>query len=119
MSVKISVEKEFGIKKPIEVKLSNRNMLKTIKLQKVLSKMDVIEAENKNNPESVAYVTAFEETLNSVIEYIAEILNVDENKVEELEFSQTMNLAVKLMGAIMKIEPVAVSEANEPTDLKA
>lgn len=119
MPTKINVQEELGIKKPIEVKFTNKNMLKTIKLQRSFSKMDVLEAEMIAGSSDDGYLDLFEDTVNEAIDYVSEILKIDREKIEELEFTETLNLAMKIVGSVMDVKPVPAKESKEPKDLKA
>lgn len=114
MSVKINVKQEFGIAKPIEVKQSNRNFRKTLLLQKALTKFEVIEKEGSSE---AAITDAMLETQTAMITYLCDLLGVDEEKVYEISFNETMDLSIKLSGLVLNIKPEA-AEAGE-ADLKA
>lgn len=115
MSTKINVFEEFGIKKPIEVKFTNKNMLKTLQMQRALAKLDVLESEGELTDD---YFSEFENMINSVTEYLSELLKLERQKIMDLEFSETMNLLQKVMGAVMQITPVPIEESGAK-DLKA
>lgn len=119
MSVKINVSKELGIKAPVEVAESNKNIRKTWVLQKMMAKLSIDQEE--------ASPDAFEDMLDMMLDtqdktiaYITDILRLDakaQDRLEELEFNATMELAVRISSELLHIETAPATE--EDTGLEA
>ncbi|MGL4699091.1 MAG: phage tail tube assembly chaperone [Apilactobacillus waqarii] len=115
MSVKINVAEELGIKKSFEVKESNKNMRKTWQLQKLMAKLSIDqELADDDSPEKVEkMIDLMLDVQSELIDYVASLLkltDVQAEKLDDLEFNETRDLAVKISAALMHIDP---SKANE------
>lgn len=115
MSVKINVAKELGIKKPFEVKESNKNMRKTWRLQKLMTQLSIDQKlADSDSPEKVEkMIDLMLDVQSELIDYVASLLkltDVQAEKLDDLEFNETRDLAVKISAALMHVNP---SEANE------
>lgn len=114
MSVKINVKKELGISKPIEVKSSNKNFRSTLELQKKMAHLSIIE---HSDPKPEEYIEEMLSVQKSMISYLTATLKVEEELIDELEFTETMELSIKVSGALMGVEPESATEGE--TSLKA
>ena len=107
MTVKIDA-KVLGIKKPIEVNETNKNIKKTLKVQIKLEKLSKIDAENMTNEEAYdAFLNGKLETTDATIEFIADILRLTEpqtDKLEDLESDDTDELFGQIIQKIMHID---------------
>ncbi|CAK1244526.1 unnamed protein product [Fructobacillus evanidus] len=132
MAVLINVKEELGISKPIKVKESNANMRKTLQFQKEMARLQVEQeklqgrADKSKSDAQAAQLMSnmfdmMMKMLDNVQVYIVEILHLDEEKQdyieEEMDFNETMDLANKISGKIMKVEPTDATEEGD--DLKA
>lgn len=114
MAIKINVKKELGIAKPIEVKSSNKNVRETLILQKVMTHLNIIE---QSNPEPEVYVDEMLSVQKTMIEYLTNVLKVEEDLIDELEFTETTELAIKVSGLLMGVDPEKATAGD--TSLKA
>lgn len=107
MTVKINA-KVLGIKKPIEVNETNKNIKKTLKVQIKLEKLGKIDAENMTNEEAYdAFLNGKLEATDATIEFIADILRLTEpqtDKLEDLESDDTDELFGQIIQKIMHID---------------
>lgn len=107
MTVKINA-KVLGIKKPIEVNETNKNIKKTLKVQIKLEKLSKIDAENMTNEEAYdAFLNGKLEATDATIEFIADILRLTEpqtDKLEDLESDDTDELFGQIIQKIMHID---------------
>ena len=107
MTVKIDA-KVLGIKKPIEVNETNKNIKKTLKVQIQLEKLSKIDAENMTNEEAYdAFLNGKLEATDATIEFIADILRLTEpqaDKLEDLESDETDELFGQIIQKIMHID---------------
>ena len=107
MTVKIDA-KVLGIKKPIEVNETNKNIKKTLKVQIRLEKLSKIDAENMTNEEAYdAFLNGKLEATDATIEFIADILRLTEpqaDKLEDLESDETDELFGQIIQKIMHID---------------
>lgn len=115
MSVKINVAKELGIKKSFEVKESNKNIRKTWQLQKLMTKLSIDqELEDSDNPEKAEeMIDMMLDVQNQVINYVVDILKLTEaqaEKVDELEFNDTIGLATRISSELLHVETVEATE---------
>lgn len=132
MAVLINVKEELGIAKPIKVKESNANMRKTLQFQKEMARLQVEQEKlqgradkSKSDAQAAQFMSnmfdMMMKMLDNVQVYIVEILHLDEEKQdyieEEMDFNETMDLANKISGKIMKVEPTDATEEGD--DLKA
>lgn len=116
MSVKINVP-ELGIKAPIEVKESNKNIRATWVLQKMMAKMAIDEQSLDNNdPEAFeGMLDLMLDVQNKTIAYITDILKLDakaQEKLEDLEFNETMQLAIRISSELLHIELEPATEED-------
>lgn len=119
MTVKINVSKELGIKAPVEVAESNKNIRKTWVLQKLMAKLSIYQED--------ASPDAFEDVLDMMLDtqdktiaYVTDILKLDDKaqeKLEELDFKATMELAVRISSELLHIKMEEATE--EDTGLEA
>lgn len=121
MTVKINVSKELGIKAPVEVAESNKNIRKTWVLQKLMAKLSIDQASVEDTPEAFEdMLDMMLDTQDKVIAYVTDILRLDakaQDKLEELEFNATMELAVRISSELLHIETAPATE--EDTGLEA
>lgn len=107
MTVKIDA-KVLGIKKPIEVNETNKNLKKTLKVQIKLEKLSKIDAENMSNEEAYdAFLNGKLEATDATIEFIADILKLTEpqaDKLEDIEPDETDELFGQIIQKIMHID---------------
>ena len=122
MSVKINVAKELGIKKPFEVKESNKNIRKTWQLQKLMTKLSIEqELADSDNPEKAEeMIDMMLDVQTKVIEYVVDVLNLTDtqvDKVDDLSFDETVQLATRISSELLHVETVEATE--EDTGLEA
>lgn len=122
MSVKINVAKELGIKKSFEVKESNKNIRKTWQLQKLMTKLSIDQEQaDSDNPEKAEeMIDMMLDVQTKVIEYVVDVLNLTDaqvDKVDDLSFDETVQLATRISSELLHIETVEASE--EETGLEA
>lgn len=115
MSVKINVAKELGIKKSFEVKESNKNMRNTWELQKMMTKMSINqELGDSDNPEKVEeMIDMMLDVQSKLIDYVVNVLKLTDaqaEKLDELEFNETRDVAVKISAALMHVNPTEATE---------
>ncbi|WP_099045128.1 phage tail tube assembly chaperone [Leuconostoc citreum] len=120
--IKINVKKELGIAKTIEVKESNKNIRATWKLQKMLAKLSIDQSQaDSDNPEAFeGLIDNMLDVQEKVISYVVDILKLTDaqaDKVEEMEFGETMNFAVRISSELLHIE--ATEATTEDTGLEA
>ena len=119
MTVKINVSKELGIQKPIVVAESNKNIRKTWVLQKRMAKLSIDQADD--TPEAFEDVLDMMlDTQDKTIAYVTDILKLDDKaqeKLEELDFNATMELAVRISSELLHIKMEEATE--EDTGLEA
>lgn len=122
MSVKISVSKELGIKKAFEVKESNKNIRKTWELQKLMTKLSIDQDEaNTEDPEKAEeLIDMMLDVQANVMDYVVNILSLTEtqaDKVDDLSFDETVQLATRISAELLHIETVEATD--EETGLEA
>lgn len=110
MAIKINA-KILGIKEPIEVKESNRNMVKTLKVQKAVLKLETIDedATAENVMDSAI------ESNQSIIDYIVDLLRLNskqEDKLWELETGDTQELFNQIIMGMQHQTPEELEEAQ-------
>lgn len=115
MSVKINVAKELGIKKSFEVKESNKNIRKTWQLQKLMTKLSIgQELADSDNPEKAEeMIDMMLDVQTKVIEYVVDVLNLTDaqvDKVDDLSFDETVQLATRISSELLHVETVDVAE---------
>lgn len=114
MAVKISVKKELGTSKLIEVKESNKNIRSTWKLQKMMAKLSIEQETIDDSPESFEkMIDTMLDVQEKTIGYISDILRLDDDqvkKLEDMEFNETMDFAVRIGAELMHIEAEPTSE---------
>ncbi|ALY06838.1 tail protein [Lactobacillus phage SA-C12] len=120
MTVKIDA-KVLGIKKPIEVNETNKNLKKTLKVQIKLEKLSKIDAENMSNEEAYdAFLSGKLEATDATIEFIADILKLTEpqaDKLEDIEPDETDELFGQIIQKIMHIDDEdGEDDSDTPSD---
>lgn len=121
MSVKISAKQELGISKLIEVKESNKNIRATWELQKMLAKLSIDQSQaNEADPEAFeGLIDNMLDVQEKVIKYVVNILKLTQaqaDKVDELEFNETMNFAVRISSELLHIEAEEATEQDAGLD---
>lgn len=121
MSVKISAKQELGISKLIEVKESNKNIRATWELQKMLAKLSIDQSQaNEADPEAFeGLIDNMLDVQEKVIKYVVDILKLTQaqaDKVDELEFNETMNFAVRISSELLHIEAEEATEQDAGLD---
>ncbi|MCK8606167.1 hypothetical protein LNP18_08630 [Leuconostoc citreum] len=116
MTVKI-IAKELGIKKAIEVRESNKNIRATWELQKMLAKLsiDQSQADEANPEEFEGLIDNMLGVQQKVINYVVDILKLTDSqaeKVDEMEFNETMNFAVRISSELLHIEAAEATEED-------
>lgn len=116
MTVKINIKQELGISKAVEVKESNKNIRATWELQKMMAKLSIDQETTDETPE------AFEKMIDMMLDiqdktiaYIVNILKLDEkasDKLEDLEFNETMAFAVRISSELLHIEAKPTTESE-------
>lgn len=122
MSVKINVKKELGIAKAFEVKESNKNIRATWELQKLMVNLSLMQNQaNESDPEAFeGLIDKMLDVQSKVINYVVNILKLTEaqaDKVEELEFNETIQLATRISSELLHIETTEATA--EDTGLEA
>ncbi|MDD9138311.1 hypothetical protein H7198_01620 [Fructobacillus sp. CRL 2054] len=131
MTVKISVLQELGIRKKIEIKETNANMRKTFEFQRGQARLQVKQAQMQKQMEKASddtsaakgvdtMFTSMLENMANTQEYITDMLGLDEEhqeKLDNLDFNETIDLSTKITSAILKVEPE--ENTGEVDDLKA
>lgn len=120
MTVKIDA-KVLGIKKPVEVNETNKNLKKTLKVQIKLEKLSKIDAENMSNEEAYdAFLNGKLEATDATIEFIADILKLTEpqaDKLEDIEPDETDELFGQIIQKIMHIDDEdGEDDSDTPSD---
>lgn len=93
---KINVNKEFGIKKNIEVKESNKNMRKVYSMQLQMSKLGKL-VDDASDDELL--LSSMIDLIDDSQEFIMDILKLDDKylvKVEDLSQNETFELVNKI-----------------------
>jgi len=122
MTVKINVLKELGIKKSFDVKESNKNIRKTWELQKMMTKLSIDQEEaNTEDPEKAEeLIDMMLDVQANVMDYVVNILGLTEtqaDKVDDLSFDETVQLATRISAELLHIETVEATD--EETGLEA
>lgn len=122
MAVKINVLKELGIKKSFDVKESNKNIRKTWELQKLMTKLSIDQEEaNTEDPEKAEeLIDMMLDVQAKVMDYVVNILGLTEtqaDKVDDLSFDETVQLATRISAELLHIETVEATD--EETGLEA
>jgi len=122
MSVKINVLNELGIKKSFDVKESNKNIRKTWELQKLMTKLSIDQEEaNTEDPEKAEeLIDMMLDVQANVMDYVVNILGLTEtqaDKVDDLSFDETVQLATRISAELLHIETVEATD--EETGLEA
>lgn len=122
MTVKINVLKELGIKKSFDVKESNKNIRKTWELQKLMTKLSIDQEEaNTEDPEKAEeLIDMMLDVQAKVMDYVVNILGLTEtqaDKVDDLSFDETVQLATRISAELLHIETVEATD--EETGLEA
>lgn len=121
MTVKINVSKELGIKAPVAVAESNKNIRKTWVLQRLMAKLSIDQDQADDTPEAFEDVLDMMlDTQDKTIAYVTDILKLDDKaqeKLEELDFNATMELAVRISSELLHIKMEEATE--EDTGLEA
>jgi len=122
MSVKINVLNELGIKKSFDVKESNKNIRKTWELQKMMTKLSIDQEEaNTEDPEKAEeLIDMMLDVQANVMDYVVNILGLTEtqaDKVDDLSFDETVQLATRISAELLHIETVEATD--EETGLEA
>lgn len=108
MTVKISAKKELGIAKTFNVRESNKNIRKTWELQKLMTKLSIDQATVGDDAEAFeGMLDLMLDVQTKVIAYITDVLNLDEagkDKLEDLDFNETMTFAVRISSELLHIE---------------
>ena len=122
MSVKINVLNELGIKKSFDVKESNKNIRKTWELQKLMTKLSIDQDEaNTEDPEKAEeLIDMMLDVQANVMDYVVNILGLTEtqaDKVDDLSFDETVQLATRISAELLHIETVEATD--EETGLEA
>ena len=113
MTVKI-IPTEIGIKKAIEVKESNKNIRATWELQKMMTKLSIDQETVGETPEAFEeLIDMMLDTQKKVIAYLVNILRLTDaqaEKVDELEFNETMEFAIRISSELLHIEAQPADE---------
>lgn len=113
MTVKITPT-EIGIKKAVEVKESNKNIRATWELQKMMTKLSIDQETVGETPEAFEeLIDMMLDTQKKVIEYIVNILRLTDaqaEKVDELEFNETTEFAIRISSELLHIEAQPADE---------
>jgi hypothetical protein len=122
MTVKINVLKELGIKKSFDVKESNKNIRKTWELQKMMTKLSIDQEEaNTEDPEKAEeLIDMMLDVQAKVMDYVVNILGLTDaqsEKVDDLSFDETVQLATRISAELLHIETVEAT--YEETGLEA
>lgn len=122
MTVKINVLKELGIKKSFDIKESNKNIRKTWELQKMMTKLSIDQEEaNTEDPEKAEeLIDMMLDVQAKVMDYVVNILSLTEtqaDKVDDLSFDETVQLATRISAELLHIETVEATD--EETGLEA
>lgn len=120
--IKINVLNELGIKKSFDVKESNKNIRKTWELQKLMTKLSIDQEEaNTEDPEKAEeLIDMMLDVQAKVMDYVVNILGLTEtqaDKVDDLSFDETVQLATRISAELLHIETVEATD--EETGLEA
>lgn len=121
MTVKINVKKELGIAKNFDVKESNKNIRSTWQLQKLMTKLSIEQEQDSQDPEQAeAMIDMMLDVQSKVIAYIVDILKLTDaqaEKVDDLEFNETVELATRIGAELLHVDTVEATD--EETGLEA
>lgn len=114
MTVKINVKKELGIAKNFEVKESNKNIRATWELQKLMTKLAIDQEQDSQDPEQAEImIDMMLDVQSKVITYIVDILKLTDaqaEKVDDLGFNETVELATRISAELLHIETVEATD---------
>lgn len=121
MTVKINA-KDLGIRKPVEVNETNKNIKKTLKVQMKLEAFGNIDAESMTDEEAYStFIKNQYEANEATTEYIADLLHLSESqidKLEDLESSKTDELFAQIVQKIMHIDQIVDGDEDDGTPSK-
>ena len=113
--MKISVEKELGIKKEFEVKASNMNMEKSIQMQLSMAKMDNIQGK-----EGVEILEQTLKTIQDSSQFVKDMLKMNAKEsalIDNMEMADTMQLVNRICLRVMGNTDEEIEEMfAEPVD---
>ncbi|GAY74352.1 phage tail tube assembly chaperone [Lentilactobacillus kosonis] len=108
MTVKINAKK-LGIKAPVEVKESNRNFLKILKIQKQMLKVQTLSEDASDED----LLTTTIESNEAVIDFITDILRLDSKHADKLMDLSTEETGELMQQIILKLQHQDPEELNE------
>lgn len=101
--------KQFN--KKFSFKASNKNMRETVQLQLMLAKAE--DMENKEPKEQLEDFLDMASTVENYIHQILKLNNSQYEKLEDLEFDETVEIANLIASKIMGISEEEVAKAQE------
>lgn len=118
MTVKINA-KDLGIRKPVEVNETNKNIKKTLKVQMKLEALGNIDAENMTDEEAYSvFLKNQYEANEATTEYIADMLRLSESqidKLEDLDSDKTDELFAQIIQKVMHIDQIVDGDEDDST----
>ncbi|WEA52300.1 hypothetical protein PWO95_06550 [Weissella paramesenteroides] len=141
MPVKINVEEELGLKRPITIKVTQKNYRKTLKFQKKMlhlqitntkqyekekaaeqerqAKIDAGEVVEEDEVDDLAYYEELEKSFDELdkaqeeqVEYISDVLYLSEPNVEKLDDMEIDELQKFAQKVIAKVMGIEPEEAK-------
>ncbi|GBG95189.1 tail protein [Ligilactobacillus salitolerans] len=98
-------------KKKFAVKASNRNMTKTYDFQLALAKSQDID-----NQDGIAVIKLSKEATQTTVQYIKDVLKLTDKQfetLEDMEFTETVELANYISMRLMGMSDEDIKKANE------
>lgn len=118
MTVKIDA-KVLGLKKPIEVNETNKNIKKTLRVQMDSDKLTTIETEGLTDEETyAAFVEARFDSNELMLNYISDILRLTDaqiDRLEDLEEEPTSELFGQILAKMMHLDDVVEDAEDDGT----
>lgn len=118
MTVKIDA-KVLGLKKPIEVNETNKNIKKTLRVQMDSDKLTTIETEGLTDEETyAAFVEARFDSNELMLNYISDILRLTDaqiDRLEDLEEEPTSEFFGQILAKMMHLDDVVEDAEDDGT----
>lgn len=111
MSVKVDAS-VLGIKKPVELKESNRNIKATLKLQVLLNKLSKLNEDTTYEEYLDMSIKIQEETQDYIVNML-KLSDQQQEKLEDLEQEETGALITSIVEKILHLDE-AVKEEDDP-----
>ncbi|WP_373786445.1 phage tail tube assembly chaperone [Jeotgalibaca porci] len=97
-TIKISLQKELGIKKDFEIKTSNRNIMKVTEMQ-----LKMAQAEDTEGKTGIEIMKMSLEAIKANVDFLTDIFKLNKEQVGRLEDMDTTETTILVNRVLMRL----------------